>query len=135
MSFLIRGNAIGDGHFFVMPNASEAAGIGKCWGNGLCVNTHSTTVAMEPGKTYFVVARFDCLQQNDVVHVWINPDLTREPATDAPGVPMRDDASCGTGTALRISAQGYGHGDYDIDEIRLAPTWQQVMVTTDTNPQ
>jgi hypothetical protein len=126
-SFLIRANRVEVGHIFLFPNGAGDVGLGKQWGNGLCINTRTTNVAMENGKTYLVVGRYDCMKGNDTVRVWINPPLDHEPSIDAAGVPIKDDADMRTGNVLRISSQQHGKGDYDVDEIRMGDTWQKVM--------
>ena len=125
VSFLIRGNRIGAGHAFVQPAASHLA-VGKMWGNGLCIDNRPTPYAMKPGETYLVVARYTILRGTDVGHVWVNPSLDREPLIDDPGVATHT-GSIGDSHTLKINIQQHGMGDYDIDEIRLGHTWQQVM--------
>ncbi len=127
MSFLIKANKVGDGHFLLVSNAATDVAIGKGWGNGVCVFGYSTNVALVPGKTYLIVARYDCMTAHDTVHLWVNPALDKEPDINAPGVPTDPAASSNSGTTFEFSSHGYGEGDYDFDELRLGASWQAVL--------
>jgi hexosaminidase len=127
VSYLIRPIKIGDGHFLAVSDASSNVAIGKEWGNGLCIYGYATNIALEVGKTYLLVARFDCMSEHDIVHLWVNPSLDKEPDVDAPGVAIDPDASASSGTKFGFSSQGYGSGEYDFDELRLGATWRDVM--------
>jgi hexosaminidase len=128
MSYLIRANKIGDGHFLVESDASKGAGVGKQWGNGICVFPYATNVALVAGKTCLVVARYDCMAAgHDAVYVWVNPALDKEPDVNAPGVAISTSAWSSTGTKFKFSSQGYGSGNYDFDELRLGSSWQDVL--------
>lgn len=125
VSFLIRANKIGAGHAFVQPASSNLA-VGKMWGNGICIDNRPTPFGMKPGETYLVVARYACMPGGDVGHVWVNPPLDREPSIDDPGVATHA-GELGNSRTLRINVQQHGMGEYDLDEIRLGHTWEQVL--------
>ncbi|MBL7223828.1 MAG: family 20 glycosylhydrolase [Candidatus Brocadiae bacterium] len=122
MSFLVRGERIGNGHLFLIPNQRIAAAPGKRWGNQFAFNNDASRVTMKPGRTYFVAVRYDFDAGPDRMAMWLDPPLDREPGP-ATAVKVSDVVDAGTGTRLRIELQGWGKGEYLLDELRIGPTW------------
>jgi hypothetical protein len=123
MSFLVRANKVGDGHLFLLPNRFGAAEVGKVWGRSFGIFNMGCGKNMENGKTYFVVARYD-FGEGDTLAMWINPPLDSEPDVEKADKMIKTEI--GSGSALEIQLQGWGQGDYNLDEIRFGSTWKEV---------
>jgi hypothetical protein len=134
IGFLVRGNTVGVGHFFLVPNEFNLA-PGKRWGNAFAFNNNSSPKTMQQGETHFVVAKYECRAGSDDAYLWIDPPLGSEPSTANSDV-SRSDSNLGTARRLDFNIQGYGFGDYDIDELRVASSWDKLISlgTARTNP-
>ncbi|MEM9236130.1 MAG: fibronectin type III domain-containing protein, partial [Verrucomicrobiota bacterium] len=118
LSFLFRGDPRANGHAFIRFDG--APGIGKNWGAQFAFENTTSGINMNSGETYFVVVRFD-FGATDDMYMWINPSLASEPATGAADLSVS--ANVDLSDQFLINIQGYGQGDYQIDEIRLGPSW------------
>lgn len=123
MSFLVRANKVGDGHLFLLPNRFGQAEVGKVWGRSFGIFNQGSRKNMENGKTYFVVARYD-FGEGDKLAMWINPALDTEP--DVEKADKLINTEIGSGSTLEIQLQGWGQGDYNLDEIRFGSSWKEV---------
>jgi hypothetical protein len=123
-SFLIRAEKVRVGDLFVNIGRT---GVGKGWGSRLCVYADAGR-AMEPGKTYLVVVRYVFHKGNDLIHLWINPEPGKQPAADDAEVITRgyDNPH---GDTFTIGMQPYGLGCYDVDELRVGATYEEVAPT------
>lgn len=123
MSYLIRPSKVGIGDVFVVPNANEPAAIGKVWGDDFSIYMAHSKVKMKANQTYFVVARYE-FGEGDKIAMWINPPLDKKP--DLAGADLTATAEIGSGNVIRLQMQGYGFGDYLVDELRLGSSWKSV---------
>ena len=120
-SFLVRAQKVGVGDLFVNIGGP---GIGKAWGDGLGVYTDRGG-QMAAGKTYLVVARYVFHKGNDLIQMWINPEPGKQPSEADAAVTSRNyDAPASE--KFSITMQPYGLGSYDLDEIRVGGTYDDV---------
>ncbi len=124
VSYLIRANKVGSGHVALFPNAEFLLGLAKSFGSKL-INT-----TMEANQTYLIVYQFESSPGNDVARYWLNPDLAVIPSPSNVSS-LKLDKDIRTGNKITINIQGYGRGDYDIDEIRVGTTFREVMPPID----
>ncbi len=122
VSFIIRARKVANGHLAFFMNDAFDLGLVKRWGTKLLNTT------MLDNETYFVVYQFECGPGNDTARYWLNPDLNVIPSPSNVSV-LRFDRDLGTQNRIKINLQGYGQGDYDIDEIRIGTSFSEVMPT------
>ena len=118
LSYLFRGEPRADGHAFM--RFGTAPGIGKRWGSEFAFENDGSGIFMDSYETYFIVVRFDFGAADDM-YMWINPSLGAEPGVVTADHSVTADA--GVDDELLINIQGWGQGNYLIDEIRIGPTW------------
>lgn len=122
-SYLIRGERVEIGE--IAANIGRT-NIGKGWGKGLSVYTSTGGGEMEPGKTYLIVVRYTFHEGNDLIHLWVNPTPGTVPAdADADVITRAFDNP--ESDAFTISMQPYGKGCYDLDEIRVGRSYDEVV--------
>ncbi|WP_346883839.1 glycoside hydrolase family 20 zincin-like fold domain-containing protein [uncultured Algibacter sp.] len=122
VSFLVRANKVANGHLALFLNNVFDLGLFKRWGTKL-MNT-----AMQNDITYFVVYQFESGPGDDVARYWLNPGVNVIPSPSNIAT-QRLDRNLGTGNKIAINLQGYGQGEYDIDEIRVGSSFTDVMPT------
>ncbi len=131
MSYLLKCHVQGNGHLFVGFNKIN---LGKRWGSQIAIENHGTPVNVANGRTYFIVCQVVNRAGHDEAYVWINPSLDRPPLkADAALKVTTIDMTEANGVI--VNNQGYGQGSYDIDEIRVGCTWQQVTGVLEHNEQ
>lgn len=131
VSFLLRGNKVAEGHCFLEITSAGYSALGKSWGNGLGICGNCTAYPLQPGKTAFIVAHFTCFNGKDIIRMWVDPSLDKQPSPLAPDMGYRDNVDIGVQTRIRFNVQYHGQGDYDIDEIRIGRSWPEVAPKTD----
>ena len=120
MSFLIKANNVGSGHVSLFGNNAFLMGLFKEFGSSIF------STLMQEGETYFVVYQFESSPGNDLARYWLNPEIGIIPSpSNTARVELNRDL--GTGNRIAINIQGFGRGDYDIDEIRVGSTFEDVM--------
>ncbi|MGI9243057.1 MAG: family 20 glycosylhydrolase [Verrucomicrobiales bacterium] len=125
MSFLLRANRLGEGHCFLKN-------IGKAWVNGLGVHTRNSGHPIKEGETVLLVAHFACLEGNDTIRMWVNPTLGKTPPADSHDMAYCDAVDIGISKDVLLNVQPHGNGDYDIDEIRIGQSWDEVIALQST---
>ncbi len=124
ISWLFKANAVGNGDAFIAPNGHSVAAVGKNWGNQFSVYMNQTGTRIQPGKTYFLVAKYEFGASGDTATLWIDPSLDKEPEAATASGTGTVDAKMGNEIAFNL--QGHGRGDYHFDEIRLGESWGDV---------
>ena len=126
-SYLVKCETYQDGGIVIFPNGNAYAGFGKGWGPSFSIymDTGTSAVSMEAGKTYLVVAK---VENGTTAYLWINPSLAEEPVPEEAqvsehmlGMPI----TSGIGS-ITIDMQKHYGGVMVIDELRIGETWEQV---------
>jgi LmbE family N-acetylglucosaminyl deacetylase len=128
VSWLVKADVIGNGHLFLRPNGVQAYGVGKRWGADFAIDNDASDTTMTTGRTYLMVARVEVKSGNDDIYFWINPSLSQEPDTANADV-AKTSTDLGALSKIDIVLQGYGQGEYEIDEIRIAETFAGTLGT------
>lgn len=102
-------------------------GIAKNSANGVYADA-----SLEIGKTYLIVAKYEFIEgsTNDIVSLWVNPDMKAEPASADATDSAKADASTSygiIGVELRQGmTSGRSGGVMQYDAIRVATTWGEL---------
>lgn len=123
LSYLVRPIKVGDGDMFVIPHAQAAGSIGKNWGEHFAIYTEPSSRELQADQTYLVVARIS-YGEGDRIAVWIDPPLDQVPSVDAAAI--RATIELGNREVIDLRFQGYGLGEYILDELRLGTSWSAV---------
>lgn len=121
-SFLIRPQRVAIGDLFVYIGRT---GVGKGWGNGICVYGERGGGNYEDGKTYFLVLRYTFQRGTDLIHMWVNPTPGRQPADTEAAVITRNYDNP-PNNRFSVTLAPYGKGSYDVDELRVGPSYENV---------
>lgn len=98
--------------------------FGKLWGTTFGIYIKYSTISAMNNQTHLLVSKFVFGEGDTDALLWVNPGLSQEPqATDAAS---EQKALFRPTETLKIKLQGYGHGSYLLDEIRVGPTFQSV---------
>lgn len=124
MSFLIQGENVGIGHAFL--RLAPQVGIGKRWGSWFAIENERGEPTMSPGRAYLLVSRFTITADGTSVALWLDPDLTNEPTLDE-AIVTHDIPNLLSINDVRLDVQGFGQGDYLIDELKIADSWDDVI--------
>jgi hypothetical protein len=132
---LFRGNTIANAHFFFKFNSYQPLAFGKRFGGAFAFDNTSSSKFPVQGETHFVVVKYDFRDGNDDAYMWIDPSLDSEPDTANCDV-TRSDSNLGLGRKLDIQTRGWGLGNYDIDELRITRSWEELITlgAASTNP-
>ena len=122
-SYLIRAERLAIGEIAV--NIGRA-NVGKGWGNDLSVYTATGGGEMAVNKTYLLVTRYTFQRGNDLIHLWVNPIPGKQPDDMDANVITRDFENPESDT-VSIGMQPYGKGCYVVDEIRVGPSYGDVV--------
>lgn len=127
LSFLFKAEKVANGGVEVVPGTSLFNTFGKIWGGNLGIYT-SPSQAIQEGETYFIVSKINVASGADSMFLWVNPGLNSEPMEAEAGV-VYTGYDIGTINRLQLLVQGWGQGEYHIDEIRIADNWNSVAPT------
>jgi len=104
-------------------------GSGKIYGGNTGLGFYGETcLDMEVGKTYFVVVRFIYHRGNDCATLWVNPLPGKQPKEGEANLMLRSEDNAVT-KSISISIAPYGRGQWEIDELRIGPTYESVSPT------
>jgi len=133
LGYLLQVNDVRDGHIFVSPNSNINIGIGKRWSNVLGINNTSITPRpLVNGETVFLVAKYEINpgSLNDNVYLWANPNVNEPMEQDA--VTYKENINIGEITEINVNFQSVG--DFNIDRIAVAHTYENLIDTALSNP-
>ncbi|MFK8104596.1 MAG: GEVED domain-containing protein, partial [Saprospiraceae bacterium] len=132
-AFLFSPQTLSKGRIQLEFGNTTALRFGKKNNNKFAINSLSTNITAEEGTTYFVVARFDFSNGADDVYLWINPDLSTEPAlADADAV--QSGFLAGFPQSIRLNMRSNDKkGAYFIDEVRVGCSWGDVAPRSSNN--
>ncbi|MEZ6137673.1 MAG: hypothetical protein R3C53_22530 [Pirellulaceae bacterium] len=131
IAFLFQAKDRQVGDLFLQLGDNPSFGFGKPWGDSFGIYTSHSQKTVQDGQTHLVVARFDFDAAETVAYLWVDPKLGGIPpdasavATHRAGFNMAD--------TLKIVLQGYGHGSYVVDEIRVGTTFTAVTPLNDNH--
>lgn len=104
-------------------------GSGKIYGGNSGLGFYGETcLDMEVGKTYRVVVRFIYHRGTDCATLWVNPPPEKQPKEGEANLMLRSEDNAVT-KSINISIAPYGRGQWDIDELRIGPTYESVSPT------
>ncbi|OEK09883.1 hypothetical protein A8C32_10260 [Flavivirga aquatica] len=127
LSYLLKPNKLGNGHFFISPSDNLEAAIGKKWGRSFAINNSSknTKEALE-GDTFLLVAKYELKKnENDNIFLWVNPDITVTPNINNTVAERIGEVDFNNGiNVISVNYSGYGSGDYTVDRISVSDTFK-----------
>lgn len=127
LCFLFRADKVANGGVEIVPGISLYNTFGKIWGNNLGIYT-SPSQEIQEGETYFLVSKINIASGEDTMFLWVNPTLDSEPTESEAGV-VYTGYDVGTINRVQLLVQGWGQGEYNVDEIRVGDNWNSVAPT------
>lgn len=122
--FQAQDNQVGDLLLQFGDNAELS--IGKPWGAHFGIYTTHSQVPVQTNKTHLVVARLDFQEAETIGHLWVDPKIGHEEPLDAEAHAVHRASFRFTDT-LKVVLQGYGHGKYIVDELKIGTSYQVVL--------
>jgi hypothetical protein len=127
LSFLFKADKVANGGVELVPGSSLFNTFGKIWGGNLGIYT-SAGQSIDEGETYFLVSKINIASGQDTMFLWVNPTLDAEPSEGEAGV-VYTGYDVGVVNKVQLLVQGWGQGEYHVDEIRIGDTWKTVAPT------
>jgi hypothetical protein len=124
-SYLLRIEKMANGGMAMYPGTSPFLVFGKQWGAVWGIfTTHASSPILED-QSYLVVSKLTLGDGIDTMYMWVNPSLPEEPSISEADVVFAK-VNSGTIGKITLYTQGYGMGEYIMDEIRVAESWEEM---------